>query len=198
MSNLIFDLDGVIITYEKNFAQKYSEEFGVDIAEIYKFFSNDYHDCAIGQGNLIEKIGKYVQHWQWPGDAQSLVKYWFDCQSTVDERILNLIKDASNSGYKCYAASDQDVMRSSYLKELIDLNSYFDKCFFSCDMGVTKTNIVFFENIINSLQCSSRDIYFWDDNPKNVETARLLGINAQIYSSFNEFFSSFSNDLSLE
>ena len=31
MTKLIFDLDGVIITYAKNFAETYSEEFEVDV-----------------------------------------------------------------------------------------------------------------------------------------------------------------------
>jgi putative hydrolase of the HAD superfamily len=191
MSKLIFDLDGVIITYKKNFAETYSAEFGIAVEEIYRFFSNDYHDCAIGQSNLSDKIEKYISDWKWPGDAASLIKYWFDCQRTIDNDLIELIKVAKSGGDECYIASDQDVIRSKYIRGLFDFESVFNRCFFSYELGVTKADVIFFERILESLNCSPNEVYFWDDNPKNVATAKKVGIDARLYTSFEDFLPSF-------
>jgi putative hydrolase of the HAD superfamily len=157
MAKLIFDLDGVIITYEKNFAEAYAAEFGVDVANIYYFFANDYHDCAIGRSALRDKIEKYVSLWGWRGDAESLIRYWFDSQSTVDTRLLDLIAAARRSGHECYVASDQDATRSAYVRRLVDLDRAFDGSFFSCDVGATKADGAFFECVLRQLGCVPGD-----------------------------------------
>lgn len=193
MTNLIFDLDGVIITYEQNFAEAYSAEFGMDIAKIYEFFANDYHDCAIGQASLRDKIEKYVSLWGWSGDAESLIQYWFDSQSKVDTRLLDLIESARQSGHKCYVASDQDATRSAYVRKLVNIDSAFDGSFFSCDIGTTKTEAAFFERLLGELGSAPGDVYFWDDNPKNVVAAKQAGIRADVYNSFEDFRLAFSN-----
>lgn len=191
MTTLIFDLDGVIITYEKNFAETYSAEFGVGVEKIYDFFSADYHDCAIGRSTLRDALDKYVPLWSWPGDTDSLIGYWFKCQSTVDTKMLELIGSARKSGYACYVASDQDVMRSDFVRGLIDFDNTFDGRFFSCDIGATKTDTAFFEQVLGKLDCSAHDVYFWDDNSKNVTTAKNAGINAEVFRDYAGFEKSF-------
>ena len=193
MAKLIFDLDGVIITYEKNFAEAYSAEFGVDVSKIYDFFTYDYHDCAIGRSALPDKIEKYVRLWGWPGDTDSLIRYWFDAQSTVDAGMLDLIGSARQYGHECYVASDQDATRSAYVRSLVDFDGAFDGSFFSCDVGATKTEVIFFERMLGELGCAPGDVYFWDDNPKNVATARQASIKAEVYTAYNDFRPAFSD-----
>jgi putative hydrolase of the HAD superfamily len=193
MTILIFDLDGVIITYKRNFAETYSAEFGVDITKIYEFFANDYHDCAIGQASLRDKIEKYVSLWGWPGNAESLIQYWFDSQSEVDIRLLDIISSARQSGHKCYVASDQDATRSEYVRKLVNIDVAFDGSFFSCDLGSTKTEAAFFERVLGELGCAPADVHFWDDNPKNVAAAKQAGIRAEVYNSFDDFRLAFSS-----
>jgi putative hydrolase of the HAD superfamily len=187
MTKLIFDLDGVIITYEKNFAERYSAEFGVEVGKIYDFFATDYHECAVGRSALRDKIKKYIPLWEWPDDADSLIRYWFDSQSTVDTRILDLIGSARRSGHQCYVASDQDVTRSAFVRSLIDLDAAFDGSFFSCDVGATKTEPAFFERVLDEFGRVDDDVYFWDDNSKNVATARQAGIKAEVYTAYDDF-----------
>ncbi len=187
MSKLIFDLDGVIVTYDRNFAEMYSADFGVPVTEIYRFFSDDYRDCAIGQAALPERIGKYISAWRWPGDTDSLIQYWFDCQSTVDTKLVSLIMSAKSAGHECYVASDQDLMRSGYFRNILDFDSIFAGCFFSCDLGATKTELTFFEQVIESIGCSPSDIYFWDDNPQNVSVAKAVGMQAELYTGYEDF-----------
>lgn len=193
MSKLIFDVDGVLITYEKNFAQAYSDEFGIEISKIYEFFANDYYECAIGQAELHGKIEKYVGKWGWPGDAESLIQYWFDSQSTVNASLLDLIGAARRSGHECYVASDQDALRSDYVQRLVDIKRGFDGAFFSCDVGATKTQSAFFERVLGELGPESGELFFWDDNPKNVAAARQAGIEAEVYTSFDDFRKPFSD-----
>jgi len=192
MSKLVFDLDGVIITYEKNFAETYAAEFNLDVAMIYKFFSEDYRDCAIGRSNLADEIARYLPAWKWPGDSASLIAYWFDCQSQINVKLIELIEESKSAGHTCYIASDQDFIRSQYICALFDVDSLFDACFFSCDLGVTKTDPLFFRHVLSRLGDRATDVYFWDDNPDNVATAQRLGINAELFVTYEAFEPSFS------
>lgn len=192
MSKLVFDLDGVIITYEKNFAETYAAEFGLDVAAIYKFFSDDYRDCAVGRSNLSDKIAKYIPAWNWPGDSDSLITYWFDCQSAVDVKLIELIGESKSAGHTCYVASDQDFARSRYVRRLFDFESVFNACFFSCELGTTKTDPLFFQHVLSLLGGPASEVYFWDDNPQNVATAQQLGINAELFVTYKDFEPSFS------
>lgn len=197
MSKLLFDLDGVIITYQNNFAQTYSDEFGIPADAIYQFFSEDYYRCAIGQRDLLEALESYITPWHWTGDAQSLAQYWFDCQNTVDHRMLDLIQQARACGHECSIASDQDHLRTQYIRGLLDVDSIFTTCFFSCDVGATKTEATFFEHVLDSLRCEAHEIYFWDDNPKNVHAAEQAGLHAELYTRFDGFRRSFAGRFAL-
>lgn len=191
MRKLIFDLDGVIIVYAKNFAETYSEQFGISSEEIYKFFRDDYYDCAVGKSNLSDKIEKYIQPWGWTGSVEDLIQYWFSCQSKVDVRLLESIQKARCFGHQCYIASDADAMRLEFVKKLIDLDIIFNGCFFSCEMGVVKTEIEFFNQVIKALRCQPEQVSFWDDNAANVNLARSIGITAELYTGYEQFSSSF-------
>jgi len=192
MSCLVFDLDGVVITFEKNFAETYSQEFSIPINEIYEFFSNDYYDCAVGKAQLASRISNYSEKWKWPGSTEDLIDYWFNCQSQVDTRMIEHIKAARNSGHLCFAASDQDEMRSNFIQRILNMDELFDGFFFSFEVGAMKTERVFFEHLVNQLPCLANEIFFWDDNPKNVQTAKEVGINAETYSDFERFSDEFS------
>lgn len=192
MAKLVFDLDGVIITYGRNFAETYSDEFGIGVGEIFEFFSKDYYECAVGRSNLRDKIKKYISPWKWPGDVDSLIKYWFDAQSTIDDGLLALIASARASGHECYVASDQDAMRSDHVQRLFDLHGTFDGAFFSFEIGAMKSEPVFFERVLTALQCAPGEVFFWDDNPKNVAIAKQVGINSEVYRTYREFELPFS------
>lgn len=192
MSALLFDLDGVIITFEKNFAETYSEEFGVPLGEIYQFFSNDYFDCAIGRRDLPDALEKYRAEWKWPGDVNSLIDYWFKCQSNIDRRMISLIQAASRAGHRCFLASDQDVTRCAYIRRILDVDSLFNQCFFSCEVEATKTQSLFFEKVIGAVDSDPANIFYWDDNIQNVKTAESVGLNALLFTSFEEFEAPFS------
>lgn len=192
MGNLIFDLDGVVITYKRNFAETYSAEFGVEIGKIYEFFANDYRDCAIGRASLRESIAKYAHQWEWPGQVDELITYWFDCQSTIDCRLLDSIESARSVGMRCYAASDQEVMRANYVKTLFDVDRVFADSFFSYKLGATKAEAAFFEHVLDSLRCQPGEVFFWDDNPANVTVAKNVGLNAELYTTYEDFQGNFA------
>ncbi|MBF6150343.1 HAD family hydrolase [Nocardia nova] len=184
---LIFDLDGVVITYEKIFAESYSQKYGIDVSKVQEFFVGEYYGCAIGIDSLVESIEKYLTAWNWPGSASSLIDYWFDCHSRVDADLLRAIGSARSAGCECYVASDLDRTRAVYVSRLLDIENNFDGRFFSCEIGAVKTEPRFFDAVLTVLECDPEWIWFWDDNHRNVATARTRGVNARLYTGYRDF-----------
>lgn len=62
-------------------------------------------------------------------------------------------------------------------KNLFDVNK-FDKVYLSYELHLLKPNKQIFEYVINDLKTSPSNIYFFDDNEKNIKSAKECGINA--------------------
>ena len=84
-------------------------------------------------------------------------------------------------------ASDNERNRAQYLMEEVNSRDEFDEAFFSCDLGVTKSDPRFFEMVAKKLEVEPEQIEYWDDDPKNVEVARKVGIDGNVYTDFEDF-----------
>jgi putative hydrolase of the HAD superfamily len=56
------------------------------------------------------------------------------------------------------------------------IRDYFDKCYFSYEMGLTKPDPAIFEALLADAGLEATECLFLDDGPKNIEAAKRLGI----------------------
>ena len=185
---LLLDLDGIVIRpRHKYFSEKFSEEYNVPIATILPFFKEDYKKAATGKADVKSLLSPYMQKWGWEKSVDDFLDYWFEGERDLDEQILKTIKDLRGKGVKVYLVSDNESRRAKYLMDEVGLNKHFDGAFFSCDMGVTKSDPEFFRKVIEKLNTDPLEIVYWDDDPKNVDVAKGTGINAMLYTTFKNF-----------
>jgi HAD superfamily hydrolase (TIGR01509 family) len=69
----------------------------------------------------------------------------------------------------------------------VGLRNYFDGKYFSCDMHTTKDKPDFYKKVLHKMRLSSNEVVFFDDEEKNVETAKDVGITAYLYKSSKQF-----------
>lgn len=183
---ILLDGDGVVIKEEKRFGDRLSEDFNIPYEKILPFFKNEFILCREGKADLKEEIVKYFNEWNYNESADDLVKYWVE-GTFSDKEVLKFVNQLRKKGLKCYLATDQMCYRAEYILKDLGLENYFDKCFFSCDLKCGKEKETFFEKIIQKLQLKPEEILYWDDDEKNVEIAKKVGINAKFYSGLDEF-----------
>lgn len=184
---VLFDIDGVIL--EKNpFSKRLSKEFNLPMEKISPFFQQEFKLCSVGKADLKEEIRKYLAAWNWQKSVDDILAFWFDGEGAIDERIIKTVGDLRKKGIKCYLVSDQEKYRAEFLLNKLGLDKFFDGRFISCQVGFSKSDDEFFQNVIENISpVAPQKIMFWDDDEKNLEPARKLGIDARFYKNFDEF-----------
>lgn len=185
---VILDVDGVAIKDHEYFSIRYKKDFGKSLNDdvITNFFKNEYKQTAIGKDNLKKLLEERVNEWGWKGTVHELLDYWFEGERELDEEVLDISKKLRDKGIKVCLASDNEKYRAEYLLNEIGLKNNFDETFFSCFLGHTKSEPEFFKAVVKKLKLKPEEILYFDNDLKNVDVAKSVGINARVYKSVSQ------------
>lgn len=184
---LIFDADGVLINGDI-FSKRFSREYNIDINKINSFFDGPFKDCLVGKADLKEVLIPYLEEWGWKDGVDSFLEYWFSSEHSIDQELIDYIQEHRKNGIKCVMATNQEKYRAEYIFNKIGFINSFDKMYVSAHLGHKKTSIEFFEKLVKDLdKIKKEEILFWDDDIENINTAKEFRINAELYTTFEDF-----------
>ena len=187
MNTLLLDADGVLLKKLGYFSEHYAREYGVPIEEMTPFYKNEFRLCQQGKADLKEELAKYLPKWKWDKSTDDFLHYWFTTDAKTDEHVFDVVENLRARGIKCYLTTDQEKYRAQYLLDKLNFKDRLDDCFFSYELGYQKSEPQFFEKVMQKLGLEATELMYWDDDPKNVDVAKALGIDARFYSNFEEF-----------
>ena len=176
----MFDADGVVIQSQM-FSQKYAHEFDVDISELDRFFSTDFQECLVGRSDLKIAIEPWLEKWRWQKSVDEFLEYWFRSEHNVDLALVETIGELRASRMKCVLATNQEKYRLEYMKREMGFKSIFDKIYSSNFIGFKKPATEYYDYVLNDLKADPNDVIFYDDSQENIDSAKVLGINANLY-----------------
>ncbi len=184
---VLFDADGVLTLPEELFSVVYARSHGLDPKPFEQFFRNEWKSIATGKADLKEAIAANPDLWQWRGDIDDLLNYWFESENIQNEEVVNLARELKAKGIPCYLATEQEKYRGNYMRDVM-FKDLFDGYYITAELGISKTEPEFFRTIIDDLkrhypEIKPEDIVFFDDSQPKVDTARSVGINAQLFES---------------
>ncbi len=81
-------------------------------------------------------------------------------------------------------ATNQQRHRAAFMRDDLGYRDLFDHLFISCEMGVAKPDVAYFEHIASELAgdgLQPSDIAFIDDHPSNVDAAREAGLHSEVF-----------------
>lgn len=185
---MLFDVDGVLVVSEP-FSVTLAREYGITTEMTAAFFRDgSFQQCLVGKADLKAEIASHLPQWGWRGSVEEFVSLWFTTSQRVDEALLSAIQHLRREGTRCYLATNQERYRTEHLLTQTALAEQFDGCFSSCELGYMKDQPAFFEAVLRALPgTQASDILFWDDFLPNVETARTVGLHAELYTTFASF-----------
>ena len=184
ITTLIFDFGGVIINLDLPQCIENLKKLGVESIESYlsnfgqKEFFLQFEKGVIGIPEFRNEIRKLSNRTLTDAEIDAA---W--CSFLVDipaERLVLLKKLRSN--YKLLLLSNSnplhvDVSAAKALEGTgKTIRDYFDKCYFSYEMGLTKPDPAIFDAILADAGLEVTECLFLDDGPKNIEAAKRLGI----------------------
>ncbi len=188
IKTIIFDIDGMVLIGKKIFGQRLAERLKVPDKTFLPFFDNEFQSCLIGKSDLKEEIIKYLKIWKWPESLDDLLKFWFDLEGTVDQRIIKSARAFRSGGTKCYLSTNNEKYRVDHFRYFFKLDKEFDGLFASCNIGFKKPQFEFWNAIYNLLNSPDKTtVLVWDDDIKNVESARKFGFQAELYKNFDDY-----------
>ncbi len=187
MKAILFDADGVVLKKTAEyFSVKFAREHGAPLAEVTEFFKTTFRRCQEGKLDLKEELGKLLPGWGWKGTTEEYLEYWFTTDAIIDPEVLKIVGEYRSRGVACYLATDQEKYRAEYLRKKLGLESKFDGLFFSSELGYSKEQPEFFEAALKHMGLAAAEILYIDDDAKNVEVAKGLGIDARFYKSIED------------
>ena len=183
MKNIIFDFGGIILTVKmKEIVKKFTDsteeqeflldnvvnspewiEYGlIDTGYITK---EDFINLVNDRTNNIHKdlvedfINNYINH------------------VYVDDKIIELIKDLKEQGYKLYLLSN--TQKYSYEKFIKDIEYLFDGITLSFKEHLLKPYNAIYERLIDKYNLVPEESLFIDDREDNISTANKYGIKGR-------------------
>lgn len=102
---------------------------------------------------------------------------------TIDvlEPAREVVRDLRAQGIDCHLASNQDDLRTSYMRSRMGYDELLDRSFYSCEVGAAKPTEEFFRHVAGELGLDLDELAFVDDTMENVEAARALGVHAILW-----------------
>ncbi|OGG13791.1 hypothetical protein A2773_01555 [Candidatus Gottesmanbacteria bacterium RIFCSPHIGHO2_01_FULL_39_10] len=184
---IIFDADGVLINGEM-FSIQLARDYGISTEITLPFFTGEFKDCLIGKADLKEVLPKHLKEWGWEKSVDDFLDYWFKSEHNIDLDLTQFINELRKKGIKCYLATNQEKYRVEYMLNKMEFSKVFDKIFASAHLGHKKPTFEFYAKVMDDLEgIDKKEVLFWDDTLENVNAAKEFGINAELYSTFQDF-----------
>ena len=109
------------------------------------------------------------------------INQFYEIYNSLDnsfyDETMKIINELKNKGYKVGLLSNLRLMDyKRYEEQIKKIN--FDYLFLSYEIKCIKPSSDIYLQVIDALDCEADNIIFFDDNQKNVNGAKQLGINA--------------------
>ena len=184
IENIIFDLGGVILDIDYNLTRIAFEKLGVvHFDEMYSQANADQLFQKLETGGISEdRFYKELNRCTGLNlSPEEIRKAWNAMLLSFREESLGFL-DQIRSKYKIYLLSNTNYIHINSFKETFHqkertktFEEYFDKVFYSCEIGLRKPDAACYDWIIKELKIDSAKTLFIDDSLHNIEGAKKAG-----------------------
>jgi len=177
IKTIIFDYDGVV---------KKSQKLSLDIVDLYKISVEEYEKFIPHLRPIIEKFDKGLvteeKFWIEFSDAMGKVmpekcgekaKKMYKDKFVFFPKVIGLIEKLKREGFRLSILSNMFPYQAKIIKEM-NGHSLFDDIFFSCEKGLKKPDLEFYELAIKEMDVKPQECLFIDDKKENLLPAEKL------------------------
>jgi putative hydrolase of the HAD superfamily len=193
---VIFDFGGVLCFHpsEDRFA-RIANLFDISTAELLPLFWANRIEYDAG---LVDSRAYWRQIAQAAGRPpaapgmdeallRTLVQYEIELWNNYDQRILGWAAHLRSSGFRTAILSNLPPALGEALRATPGFLDPFDHVTFSYELKIVKPEAAIYHDAIRGVGVPPAEALFLDDKAENVEGARAVGLQAEIYSSWEAF-----------
>lgn len=183
ISTILFDADGVLQYPAVNYKLEFGKLLGPRMQEAEQFFADIFaieRTSLTGESDFRKDIVALLNRWGLTQHSNDVLH--ISTQIKTSPAILSAIGALRAQGFICCLASNQQSHRARFMSEALGYSKYFDKEFYSCDLGFIKPDERFFQSILAHIGKPANTVLFIDDHESNVLAARSAGLNGAVFS----------------
>lgn len=183
ITTMIFDLGNVLVAFDW---QTNLKSYGFS-AEKYEAIANalyrsdDWNEMDRGVLTTEEVTARFVAKLpQYEADIRRIVS---DIGATIKQYAYTkpLLRALKEAGFKVYYLSNYGEFGYEKTKRELDFLPMMDGGLFSYEVKMVKPNPWIYAELFARYQIDPATAAFFDDNPKNVEAARKMGLHAEVF-----------------
>jgi putative hydrolase of the HAD superfamily len=118
-----------------------------------------------------------------------MIEREIDFWSCYDQRVLAWTSSLRANGIRTGILSNLPRPLGTHLRKSGNLLEHFDHVTFSYELGVAKPQREIYDHAIHGLGIAPAEALFLDDREENVEGARAAGLEAELYTTWEQFAS---------
>lgn len=189
IKTIIFDLGGVIINLDipKTIAE-FNRFSPIPFESVYTQLQqypvfDDFDKGLISEEAFFNELHKVINH---TGAPELIIAAWNAMLLDFPKHRLDLLISLK-SRYRLFLLSNTNETHiRAFEADLLkhhghpNLESFFEKVYYSCRMGMRKPDTEIFEKVLSDNNLLASETIFIDDSPQHVEGALKAGINAHL------------------
>jgi putative hydrolase of the HAD superfamily len=184
VKNVIFDLGGVLLEWSPaTILQRcYPDPETQDVVRDALFRHEDWHAFNRGELAEAELIARTVE--RCGRTAADLTRVLDAVRDSLVEKpdTVEILRALHRRGTPLFCLSDMPMSVFSYVRQRYAFWSVFRGIVVSGDVGMRKPGRAIFEHLLSRYGLDAAETVFVDDLPRNVEGARVVGLDAILFS----------------
>jgi putative hydrolase of the HAD superfamily len=177
---VIFDLGNVLYNFDK-FCSDLAKNLNIDEGKLLEQVNNHLSHSMEGQMSDKEYFEKILKSLKLESKLESVYSLWVD-NSYFVESTGKLMNDLHKAGFLIAILTNNWKGMTDNVSKV--LSSYADIKFMfeSAVEKISKPDKRLYEIVENRIKATGSEIYFIDDNPENLQTAKKMGWQTFLYS----------------
>ena len=144
------------------------------------------NDLDIGKKSLEDLCDELCAEFRFSIDIELFEKYWSEIFDPLKPDGIQCIQELRQLGLRVGICSNTNPTHWRYLQKRDGLASKVDDCFLSFALQSRKPEIPFFIKICHQTKLPMSDHLLIDDKEENILGARYLGMQAEVFESFEK------------
>jgi 2-haloacid dehalogenase len=180
---VVFDLGNVLITWDRRFlyASLFDDEAELDrfLDEVYTLEAND----RLDRGQTLEEfcIALAASHPAYETEIFALRDRWIETIGPAVSGTVDVLRELKDNGVPCYALSNWNADTYRIVEDHYEFLGWFDGVVLSGREGVTKPDPEIYHRLFRAYDLEPGTAFFVDDSPANIQTARQVGMDAELF-----------------
>jgi putative hydrolase of the HAD superfamily len=176
---VLFDADGVVQRPSADWRQRLTSLVPADGEAFVADLMAAERPALVGKIDFRAALADVLRRWNSTATVDEAIEPWRWFAAEPD--VIELIQTLRARGVQCHLATNQHAYRRSIMQDERGYGAWFDRTFYSCDLGLAKPDPAYFRAILTALDVPASDVLFIDDNAVNVAAAESIGIRSERY-----------------